>query len=90
MPVSLSVAKKSDVKSAETGRMALKLYLEGLGFRATGRLLQIGYGTVYAWVKEWESQVDLSGKEEGVEFMELDEIHTHVGSKKLLLDLDCR
>ncbi|KAA6345553.1 hypothetical protein EZS27_006911 [termite gut metagenome] len=77
-----TVAKKSDVKSAETRRMALKLYLEGQGFRAIGRLLQISYGTVYAWVKDWGSKVDLPKKEEGVEFMELDEMHTYVGSKK--------
>ncbi|KAA6315513.1 hypothetical protein EZS27_034037 [termite gut metagenome] len=43
-----TIEKKSDVKSAETGRMALKLYLEGPGFRATDRLLPISYGTVYA------------------------------------------
>ncbi|KAA6351477.1 hypothetical protein EZS27_000556 [termite gut metagenome] len=77
-----TVEKKSDVKSAETGRMAFKLYLEGPGFRATGRLLQISYGTVYAWVKKWGAQVDLPGKKEEVAFMELDEMHTHVGSKK--------
>ncbi|KAA6312357.1 hypothetical protein EZS27_036697 [termite gut metagenome] len=83
-----TVEKKSDVKSAETGRMALKLYLEGPGFRATGRLLPISYGTVYAWVKKWGSQVDLPKNTENVECMELDEMHTYVGSKKLLLDLD--
>jgi transposase-like protein len=77
-----TVAKKSDVKSAETRRKALELYLERLGFRATGRLLQINYGTVYAWVKAWGSKVDLPKKEEGVEFMELDKMHTYVGSKK--------
>jgi transposase-like protein len=43
-----TVAKKSDVKSAATRHKALELYLEGLGFRAMGRLLQISYGTVYA------------------------------------------
>ncbi|KAA6311556.1 hypothetical protein EZS27_037339 [termite gut metagenome] len=77
-----TVEKKSDVKSAETRRMALKLYLEGLGFRAIGRLLQISYGTVYVWVKKWGAQVDLPKKEERVEFMELDEMHTYVSSKK--------
>ncbi|KAA6329330.1 hypothetical protein EZS27_021854 [termite gut metagenome] len=48
-----TVAKKSDVKSVETRRMALKLYLKELGFRAIGRLLKISYGTVYAWIKQW-------------------------------------
>ncbi|KAA6316631.1 hypothetical protein EZS27_033087, partial [termite gut metagenome] len=50
--------------------------------RAIGRLLQISYGTVYAWVKKWGAQVDLPKKEERVVFMELDEMHTYVGSKK--------
>ncbi|KAA6342458.1 hypothetical protein EZS27_009788 [termite gut metagenome] len=90
-----TVAKKSNVKSAETRRKALEMYLEGLGFRAIGRLLKISYGTVYAWVKKWGATVDLPKKEEGVAFMELDEMHTYVGSKKttagsglLLTDLE--
>ncbi|KAA6332593.1 hypothetical protein EZS27_018911 [termite gut metagenome] len=77
-----TVTKKSDVKSAETRHKALELYLEGLGFRAIGRLLQISYGTIYAWAKEWGAKVDLPRKEKGVEFMELDEMHTYGGSKK--------
>ncbi|KAA6311267.1 hypothetical protein EZS27_037570 [termite gut metagenome] len=90
-----TVAKKSDVKSADTRHKALEMYLEGLGFRAIGRLLQISYGTVYAWVKAWGAQVDLPKQEAGVELMELDEMHTYVGSKKttvgsglLLTDLE--
>jgi|GEM_PF-1862936 len=51
-----TVAKKSDVKSAETKRLALEMYLEGLGFRAIGRILKISYGTVYQWVKEWAAK----------------------------------
>ncbi|KAA6313216.1 hypothetical protein EZS27_035974 [termite gut metagenome] len=78
----ITVAEKSDVKSAETIGMALKLYLEGLGFRSIGRLLQISYGTVYAWVKAWESKVYLPKKEERIAFMELDEMRTYVCSKK--------
>jgi transposase-like protein len=58
----------------ETRRMALKRYLEGLGFRAIYRLLQISRETVYAWVKTWGPKVDLPKKEEGIAFMELDEV----------------
>jgi len=36
-----SVAKKSAVKTEEQRRMALELYLEGMGFRAIGRVLNI-------------------------------------------------
>ncbi|KAA6340652.1 hypothetical protein EZS27_011508 [termite gut metagenome] len=61
------------------------MYLEGVGFGATGRLLPISYGTVYAWVKAWGSEVDLPGKKEEVAFMELDEMHTYVGSKNTIV-----
>jgi transposase-like protein len=42
-----TVEKKSDLKSEQTKRLALEMYLEGLGFRAIGRVLKISYGTVY-------------------------------------------
>ncbi|MFJ1327997.1 IS1/IS1595 family N-terminal zinc-binding domain-containing protein [Capnocytophaga canimorsus] len=42
-----SVEKKSDVKTPEQKRLALQMYLDGLGFRAIGRILNISYGTVY-------------------------------------------
>lgn len=77
-----SVNKKSDVKSVETRRLALQMYLEGLGFRAIGRILKINYATVYYWVKEWGSQVTLPKSEIPVEVVELDEMHTYVKSKK--------
>lgn len=48
-----TVSRRSDVKPIATKRSALQLYLEGLGFRAIGRILQISYGAVYQWVKGW-------------------------------------
>jgi transposase-like protein len=42
-----TVEKKSDLKSDETKRLALEMYLEGLGFRSIGRILKISYGTAY-------------------------------------------
>jgi transposase-like protein len=77
-----SVEKKSDVKSVETKRLALQMYLEGLGFRAIGRVLNISYSTVYYWVKEWGSQVALPQSKTKAEVVELDEMHSYVGSKK--------
>ena len=89
-----SVEQKSDVKSGETKRLALSMYLEGLGFRSIGRILNISYGTVYQWVKHWGSQVELPRSEKTAEIVELDEIHTYVQTKKttdgsglLLIDL---
>jgi len=81
-----TVSQKSDVKPMQTKRLALQLYLEGLDFRAIGRLLQISYGTVYQWVKVWGEQTSLPTTQEPVE---LDELHTYIGSKKVLLDMDC-
>jgi len=90
-----SVNKKSDVKSIETRKLALQMYLEGLGFRAIGRVLGINYATVYYWVKEWGSKVSLPKSDTVVEVIELDEMHTYVGSKKttvgyglLLIDIE--
>lgn len=90
-----SVEKKSDVKTPEQKRLALQMYLEGLGFRAIGRILNISYGTVYRWVKKWGESVEFPQNEEPIEIVELDEIHSYVQSKKttvgaglLLIDLE--
>jgi transposase-like protein len=80
-----TVEKKSDVKTAEVKRMALEMYLEGLGFRAIGRVLKISYGTVYQWVKEWGSKVSLPQNTNPVAVVELDELHSYVGSKKTIV-----
>lgn len=83
------------MKSVETKRLALEMYLEGLGFRSIGRVLKISYGTVYHWIKEWGEKVDLPITSEPIEIVELDEMHTYVMSKKttvgfglLLIDLE--
>ena len=73
------------------------MYLEGLGFRAIGRILRISYGTVYVWVKEWGSKVSLPRREPPVRIVELDEMHTYactlrstcVGQKKTTAGYAC-
>jgi len=77
-----TVEKKSDVKSEETRRMALEMYLEGLGFRGIGRLLRISFGTVYQWIRKWGEQVDLPVRTESISIVELDELHSYVMQKK--------
>jgi transposase-like protein len=61
--------------------MALEMYLEGLGFRAIGRLLRISFGTVYQWIRKWGGTVDLPVKKEPVCIVELDETHSYVMKK---------
>ena len=89
-----TVERKSDVKSAEVRKLALDLYLEGLGFRAIGRALGISYGTAYQWIKRWGEQAELPVGGGRVPVVELDELHSYVQSKKttdgyglLLMDL---
>ena len=75
--------------------MVFNMYLAGLGFRAVGRILNISYGTVYQWIKKWGSNLELPKRNEMIEVVELDEMHTYVGSKKttdgyglLLIDME--
>ena len=58
------------------------MYLEGLGFRAIGRFLKVSYGIVYKWVRKYGQEVSLLQSNERVPVVELDELHTYVGSKK--------
>jgi transposase-like protein len=90
-----SVEKKSDVKTEDVRRMALELYLEGIGFRAIGRLLKISFGTVYQWIRKCGGTVALPVKKEPVCIVELDEMHSYVKRKKttvghglLLIDME--
>ena len=90
-----TVVEKSDIKSLETKRLAFEMYLEGLGFRAIGRVLKISYGTVFQWVKKWGSNLTLPKRNEAISIVELDEMHTYVGQKKttngyglLLIDME--
>ena len=78
-----TVTQKSDVKSPETRQLALDMYLEGLGFRAIGRLLQVSHMAVFYWIKQAGQSVELSIADEPVEVVEVDEMHTFVGQKKV-------
>ena len=52
LSVPLHSEKKSDVKSEETRQQAQDMYLEGLGFRAIGRVLKVSHTAVYSWIKQ--------------------------------------
>jgi transposase-like protein len=77
-----TVKRKSDVKTPEIRRLALEMYLEGLGFRSIGRILKISYGTVYVWVKEWSSNVSLPRRESPMEIIELEKMLAYIESQK--------
>jgi len=65
-------------------RTAIDLYLEGMGFRAIGRVLEISHGTVYQWVKKYGESVSMPKVEKPVAVVELDEMHSYVGRKKII------
>ena len=90
-----TVERKSDVKTQETRRLALELYIEGVGFRGIGRILKISYGTVYKWVKLWNTQASLPRRLTPLKIVDLEDIHTYVVSNNitsghglLLIDLE--
>jgi transposase len=70
----------------EVKRQALSLYLEGLGFRSIGRLLNCSHVAVYQWIKQYGEQARLEVlPTTELEVVEMDEMHSYVGSKKTLV-----
>ena len=72
-----------DEKTKET---ALKLYLEGNGFRRIGRLLSVNHQSVVNWINAFHAQLrakklalPVPGE---VSTLEMDELFTFIGTKK--------
>jgi len=89
-----SVAHKSDTATPDQRRLALTLYLEGLGFRSIGRILGFSHVAVYQWVRAFGENLKQI-KRPVAQIVELDELHSDVGHKKttvgsglLLIDLE--
>ncbi len=66
----------------EQRRMAVTLYLEGLGFRSIGRILKFSHVAVYNWIKECGEKISLLQNDKNIEVVEIDEMHSYIGSKK--------
>jgi transposase-like protein len=66
--------------------MALKLYLEGNGFRRIGRLLNVNHQSVVNWVNAYHAQLGTKQAEAAVTdslaILEMDELFTFVRTKK--------
>jgi hypothetical protein len=64
-------------------KQALHLYLEGLGFRAIGRILGISNVSVLNWIRSFDKEVqELHSATQEIKMVEVDEMHTYIGSKK--------
>ncbi|MBP9742584.1 MAG: IS1 family transposase [Burkholderiales bacterium] len=77
-----TVFQHSTSKSADIKRQALELYLEGLNFRAIGRFLRVSHVAVYNWIKSFVENLDDPKYNSPVKIIELDEMHSYIGSKK--------
>jgi transposase-like protein len=79
-----TVAHKSDTATSAQRRMALNLYLEGLGFRSIGRLLGFSHVAVYQWIKAF-GKAAAQIKRPSAHIVEMDELHSYVGHKKTIV-----
>jgi hypothetical protein len=78
-----TVELKSTGKSKLIKKQALHLYLEGLGFRSTGRFLGVSNVSVLNWIRSFGKEVqELNSESQEIEMVEADEMHSYIGSKK--------
>jgi IS1 family transposase len=66
---------------SEVKQLCIKMYLNGMGFRAIERVTEIHHTTIIDWVREAEAQLP-EDEARPPEVAELDELQTFVGSKK--------
>ena len=79
-----TVASGSKAKPLHMKKLALQLYLEGLGFRSIGRILKVSNVTVLNWIRAFGEQLDELKSDKLVVYTEMDEMHTYVGQKKTI------
>jgi len=81
-----TVELKSTAKPASLKKQALHLYLEGLGFRSIGRFLGVSNVSVLNWIRSLGKEVEkLNAESKEIEMVEVDEIHSYIGSKKTIV-----
>jgi len=76
--------KGRNSKDKSLKRFALELYLEGLGFRSIGRLIKVSHVSVFNWIQQYGKSLDLLQNDNHVCVTEIDEMHSYIGSKKML------
>ena len=70
-------------KPVSVKKLALMMYLEGLGFRSIERILNVSNVTVMNWIKSFGEKIDgYRTPERNLEIIEMDEVHTYVHQKK--------
>jgi len=79
-----TVASGTAAKPLYLRKLALQLYLEGLGFRSIGRIIGVSNVSVLNWVRAFGEQVASLRNSKSIDFAEIDEMHTYVGQKKTI------
>jgi transposase-like protein len=66
-------------KPLSVKRQALELYLEGLGFRPIGRILNVSHVSVYKRIRSFGNRIEDLKSEEKPNVVEIDEMHSYIG-----------
>ena len=77
-----TVQQRSGTGTAAIKRQALQLYLEGMGFRAIGRILNFSNVSVLRWIRNFGKNLDDIKSEKHISIVEIDEMHSYIGNKK--------
>ncbi|SHM71134.1 IS1 family transposase [Chryseobacterium polytrichastri] len=91
-----TVYKRSNEYPKPIRKKAIQLYLEGLGFRSIGRILEVSNVTILNWIRCFGEEVQsLQCDSQKIKMVELDEMHSYIGNKKttvgyglLLIDME--
>jgi hypothetical protein len=78
-----TVQQRAGTSDAGVRRQALELYLEGLGFRSIARVLGFSNVAVLKWIRGFGEQLKAVKRAEPIAVLELDEMHSYLGSKKI-------
>ena len=75
---------EANFEKEDKRRLALAMYLEGLGFRSIARLLGVSHVAVLKWIRKYGEQLDEIRNPRPTRVMELDEMHSYVSFKKTI------
>ena len=75
-------AKKQHGYEHSLRQQAIRLYVDGMGLRRTGRQLGVHHQSVANWAKDHAEQLPKAPLPEEVKTAEFDELYTFIGDKK--------
>ena len=67
---------------SEVREQAIRMYVDGMGFRQIARHLQVDHVSVMNWVKAYAAQLPEAPVPEEADQVGMDELYTFIGQKK--------